>query len=71
MTKEKIQQKISQLEDSLAKEMERQREVLRRQGWGYGMRHVKIGVSTTKSDRLKARIATLKEQLKAQELCQN
>ena len=34
-----------------------------RMGWGYGMRHSKLNFSTSKSDRIKERINSLKVNL--------
>lgn len=64
MTAEQIKKRISYYEDKLHQEQERQHAVLNRQGWGYGMRNSKIGVSTTKEDKIKAKIAELKSKLK-------
>lgn len=60
---ETIQRQIERCEASLAKAEENERRVLSNQGWGYGMRHAKICFSTAKSDRLKARLESLKEEL--------
>lgn len=38
--------------------------MLKSRGWGYGMRHSKIGFSTTKSDSLRNRIAKVENELK-------
>lgn len=61
---ETIQRQIERCEASLAKAEENERRVLNNRGWGYGMRHAKIGFSTVKSDRLKARLINLKEELR-------
>lgn len=45
-------------------ELERQHEVLNRQGWGYGMKHSKIGVSNRRERELKDRLARLQAELK-------
>lgn len=63
MTAEQIKKRISYYEDKLHQEQERQHAVLNRQGWGYGMRHSKIGVSTTREDKIKAKIAELKSKI--------
>lgn len=60
---ESIKKKISRCEESLTKERERQSAMLERRGWGYGMRHSKIGFSTSKEDKLKSRLAQLKKEL--------
>lgn len=60
---ETIQRQIERCEASLAKAVENEIRVLNNRGWGYGMRHAKIGFSTVKSDRLKARLINLKDEL--------
>lgn len=61
---ETIQRQIERCEASLAKAVENEIRVLNNRGWGYGMRHAKIGFFTVKSDRLKARLINLKEELR-------
>ena len=63
-TIESLKKRIARCEDSLRKEQERQHSVLERQGWGYGMRHSKIGVSNRREKELKARLEKLKSELK-------
>lgn len=61
---DKLKRKLSDLESKLFDERCRQNEVLERQGWGYGMRHSKIGFSTRREDSIKERIEKVKEQIK-------
>lgn len=60
---EKLIEKKSVLEERLYKEERREIEMLNRRGFGYAMRHVKIGFSTRKSDALKERIRIISEQI--------
>lgn len=61
---ETIQRQIERCEASLAKAVENEIRVLNNRGWGYGMRHAKIGFSTRKSDKLKSRLENLKQELR-------
>lgn len=61
---DKLKRKLSDLESKLLDERYRQNEMLERRGWGYGMRHSKIGFSTRREDSLKERIKEVKEQIK-------
>lgn len=61
---DKLKRKLSDLESKLYYERCRQNETLERKGWGYGMRHSKIGFSTRREDSLKERIEKVKEQIK-------
>lgn len=61
---EKLLQRKRVLEERLYKENLKENEMLRRRGWGYGMRHAKIGFSTRKSDSLKERIRNIDAQIK-------
>lgn len=61
---DKLKRKLSDLENKLFDERCRQNEMLERRGWGYGMRHSKIGYSTKREDSLKERIREIKEQIK-------
>lgn len=61
---DKLKRKLSDLESKLYDERCRQHEMLERQGWGYGMRHSKIGFSTRREDSLKERIEEIKKQIK-------
>ncbi len=54
---------ISKAEDRLYDANKAETELIARRGWGYGMRHSKIGFSTTKSDRIQERIASLRTDL--------
>ena len=58
-TIEQLKKRIDRCEESLQKEHERQHSVLERQGWGYGMRHSKIGVSNRRERELKSRLEKL------------
>jgi len=59
----KLKNKLSDLKDRLHKENLRENEMLSNRGWGYAMRNVKIGFSTTKSDNLKNRLAVVSSEL--------
>lgn len=59
----KLKDKLSSLEDKLFDARCEENEKLNRRGWGYGMRCVKIGFSTRKSDRIKERIEICKQQI--------
>ena len=61
---DKLKRKLSDLESKLIDERCRQHETLERRGWGYGMRHSKIGFSTSREDSIKERIEKIKEQIK-------
>ena len=61
---ETIKRRIERCEDALRKEEQRQLDVLSRQGFGYGMRHCKIGVSDRREKELKVRLEKLKLELK-------
>lgn len=63
----KLKRKLSDLESKLFDERCRQNEMLERRGWGYGMRHSKIGYSTRREYSIKERIEEVKEQIKALE----
>lgn len=63
MTEKQLLNKLAVYEDKLRAENERMNAVLERQGWGYGMRCVKAGVSFRKYDAIKAKIADIKSQL--------
>lgn len=58
-----IKANISKAEDRLRDANNAETQVITRRGWGYGMRHSKIGFSTTKSDRIKERIESLRSNL--------
>ncbi len=62
--REKLLNKKERLQERLSKEEQREREILSRRGWGYGMRHSKIGFSTRKSDELKEKISIVEMELK-------
>ena len=61
---DKLKRKLFDLESKLYYEQSRQNEMLARRGFGYGMRHSKIGFSTRREDSLKERIKEVKEQIK-------
>lgn len=61
---DKLKLKLSDLESKLFEERCRQSEILERRGFGYGMRHSKIGYSTSREDAIKERIEKVKEQIK-------
>lgn len=63
-TIESLKHRIERCENALNKEQQRQLDVLNRQGWGYGMRHSKIGVSSRREQELKARLEKLKTELR-------
>lgn len=60
----KLERKLSDLESKLFDERCRQNEILNNRGWGHGMRHSKIGFSTSREDSIKERIEKVKEQIK-------
>ncbi len=62
--REKLLNKRERLQERLSKEEQREREILSRRGWGYGMRNSKIGFSTRKSDELKEKISIVEMELK-------
>ena len=64
---DKLRRKLSDLESKLFEERCRQNETLERRGWGYGMRHSKISLSTRREDSIKERIEEVKKQIKALE----
>ena len=61
---DKLKRKLSDLESKLFDERCKQHETLESRGWGYGMRHSKIGFSTRREDSIKERIKKVKEQIK-------
>lgn len=61
---DKLKRKLSDLESKLCDERCSQHEMLNRRGFGYGMRHSKVGFSTRREDLLKERIEEVKEQIK-------
>lgn len=63
-SKATLERRLERLEESLRKERARQTEVWIRQGFGYGQRHSKIGISFRREDELKEKIRNIKEQLK-------
>lgn len=58
-----IKVSISKAEDRLFDANRAETERVARMGWGYGMRHSKLNFSTSKSDRIKERINSLKANL--------
>lgn len=58
-----IKTSISKAEDRLFDANRAETERVARMGWGYGMRHSKLNFSTSKSDRIKERINSLKANL--------
>ena len=58
-----IKTSISKAEDRLIDANRADVERVARMGWGYGMRHSKLNCSTSKSDRIKERINSLKVNL--------
>jgi hypothetical protein len=61
---DKLKRKLSDLESKLVDERCKPNEMLERRGFGYGMRHSKIGFSTSREDSIKERIEKVKEQIK-------
>lgn len=61
---DKLKRKLYDLESKLYDERCRQNETLERRGWGYGMRHSKIGFSTRREDSIKEQIGKVKKQIK-------
>lgn len=51
---------ILKAEDRLVDANRAETERIGRMGWGYGMRYSKLNFSTSKSDRIKERISSLK-----------
>lgn len=60
---QKLLEKKSDLEHKLYEEQLRQHQRINNMGWGYGMRHAKLNFSTTKEDRLQARIEKIDKQI--------
>lgn len=60
---QKLLEKKSDLEHKLYEEQVRQHQRINNMGWGYGMRHAKFNFSTTKEDRLQARIEKIDKQI--------
>lgn len=60
---QKLLEKKSDLENKLYEEQLRQHQRINSMGWGYGMRHAKLNFSTTKEDRLQARIEKIDKQI--------
>lgn len=60
---ESVKASISKSEERLIEAGRAETERVRRMGWGYGMRHSKLNFSTSKSDRIKERINSLKVNL--------
>ena len=58
-----IKTSISKAEDRLIDANRAEVERVARMGWGYGMRHSKLNCSTSKSDRIKECINSLKVNL--------
>ena len=58
-----IKTSISKAEDRLFDANRAETERIARMGWGHGMRHSKLNFSTSKSDRIKERINSLKVNL--------
>lgn len=58
-----IKDSISKAKERLIEANSAQTERVARMGWGYGMRHSKLSFSTSKSDRIKERINSLKDAL--------
>lgn len=72
MKREKLEARrkmlINKLEDLKNKLSAERMEISRKydmQGWGYAMRHVKIGVSTRKEDLIKCRIKIVEKEISA------
>ena len=61
--KEKLQQRLAYLEDRLYKETLAEHERINSMGWGHAMRCVKCGISTSKSDKTRAQIEKVQQQL--------
>lgn len=61
---ETLKRRIERCEAALLKEQERQHVVLNRQGYGYAMRHTRIGVSDRRERELKARLEKLQTELR-------
>lgn len=60
---QKLLAKKSDLENRLYEEKLREHQRIKNMGWGYGMRHAKLNFSTTKEDRLQARIEKIDKQI--------
>ena len=64
MTKEeKLQKRLAYLEDRLYKETLAEHERINSMGWGHAMRCVKCSISTSKSDKTRAQIEKVQQQL--------
>lgn len=61
---DKLKRKLSEFESKLYEERCRQNTKLNNRGFGYGMKHSKIGFSTRREDSIKERIEKVKEQIK-------
>lgn len=65
MTKlEKLQARLSKLEDDLFEEKCKQHAKLNNMGWGHAMRNVRCSISTKREDSIKERIEKVKKQIK-------
>lgn len=60
----KLQQRLEYLEDRLYKETLAEHERINNMGWGHAMRCVKSSISFSKSDKTRAQIEKVKQQLK-------
>ena len=58
-----LESRAAKAEDRLIDANRAEVERVARMGWGYGMRHSKLNCSTSKSDRIKERINSLKVNL--------
>jgi hypothetical protein len=61
---ESLISKLQQANDRFEKANKLENDKLAQRGWGYGMRHSKIGFSTSKSDKAKERIKEIEKELK-------
>lgn len=65
MTKiEKLKNKLSELESKLYNAQCEENRKMNNMGFGYGMRHTKINVSTRKSDKIKEHIKKVEQEIK-------
>ncbi len=60
---ESLNKKLSNLESKLYEANLKENKLIANRGFGYGMRHSKIGFSTTRTDALRVRIKNVKEDI--------
>ena len=61
---ESLKIRLDRLNDRLFEAKIKENERVKNMGWGYGMRHSKIGFSTRTTDNIKEKIKEVTEQIK-------